>query len=204
MGLSTQSSNLALPSSRLVLFLKRRSYGRMVQKSGQAPPEKIPAHHLEYSQVERGPIWLTARFLNRLAEAWYRQVVSMSYQLRGYVVVYDRHFLFDAAPMVTNSQIQKQPPLDHLYYQIISHFYPEPNLVILLNTPAKILYERKGEATPEYLNRQMEAYLKQGEKLDSFVQVDATKPIDQVLEEVTQHILDLYESQTHHRFHGNG
>jgi thymidylate kinase len=197
MGFSTQSSNLALPTSRLVLLVKRRSYRRRVLKSGGTPPEHIPARHLEYSQTKRGPIWVTARFLNRLAEAWYRQVVSLSYQLRGYVVVYDRHFLFDTAPGVINSRVQKQQRLDRLLYWILRHLYPKPHLTIFLDAPPEVLYERKGEATPNYLNGRRGALLEQGGKLPSFVRVDATQPLGKVLEDVTQHIMEFYASRSH-------
>jgi thymidylate kinase len=199
MGLSTQSSNRALPTSRLVLFLKQRFYRNKVQKSDAARSDHIPSRYNEYSLVKRGPIWSTARLINRLAEAYYRQLVSVSYQLRGYVVLYDRYFLFDAAPYVVNSQVQKQSPLDRLYYLILSQLYPKPTLSIFLNAPGEVLYARKKEATPEYLNRQRGAYLEQGKKMENFVQVDATQPLDKVLEEVTQQIKEFYESKYHQR-----
>jgi thymidylate kinase len=132
-----------------------------------------------------------------LAEAWYRQVVSLSYQIRGYIVVYDRHFLFDTAPEVVNSQVQKQQWLDRLYYWILSHCYPKPDLAIFLDAPAEVLYERKREANPERLNRQRGAFLEQGIKLDNFVRVDATQSLDKVLEEVKRHIMEFHVSKRH-------
>jgi thymidylate kinase len=195
MGVSAQSGNLALPTSRLVLLLKRRSYRRMVLKSGGTPSEHIPARHLEYAQTKRGPIWLVGRFLNRLAEAWYRQVVSLSYQLRGYVVVYDRHFFFDTVPLVIDPNVQEEQRLDSLYYWILSHLYPKPHLTVFLDAPAEVLYERKGEATPDYLNRQREAFLEQGKKLANFVRVNATQPPGKVLEDVTRHIMEFHASR---------
>ena len=197
MGTSLRSSNHALPTSRLVLLLKRRSYRRRVLKSGGTLPEHIPARHLEYSQTKRGRIWVTARFLNRLAEAWYRQVVSLAYQMRGYVVVYDRHFLFDAAPWVSDSKVQKQERLDGLLYWILRHLFPKPHLTVFLDAPGEVLYERKGDATPKYLNRRREAFLEQGKKLDNFVAVDATQPLAKVLQDVTQHIMEFYASRSH-------
>ncbi len=201
MGLSTQSSNFALPTSRLVLFLKRRSYRKMVQKSDDTPPETIPANYLEYEEAKRSPIWVTARFLNRLAEAWYRQAVSLSYRMRGYVILYDRHFLFDTVPEVVNAQLQKQPWLDRfydrVYYWSLSHCYPKPDLAIFLDAPAEVLYQRKGEATPDYLNRQRGAFLEQGKKVNHFVRVDATQPLEKVLKDVTEHILEFNASKHH-------
>lgn len=197
MGVSTQSSNHALLTSRLVLFLKRRLYRKRVQNAGGMPGDYIPARELDYGHAKRGPVWLSARFLNRLAEAWYRQLVSVGYQIRGYVVVYDRHFLFDTAPLVDGSGQRKQPQLDGLYHWIMSHLYPRPKLTILLDAPAEVLYERKGEATPEYLRRQRQAFLDQGKEVEHFVRVDSTQPLDKVFEDVTQHIVEFHASKRH-------
>lgn len=192
MGLSTRSSNHALPTSRLVLFLKQRMYKKEVQKSAGTLPDEMPASQLEYSENTHGWVWNTARFLNRLAEAWYRQFLSINYQLRGYVVVYDRHSFFDAAPGVINSQNQSLFLLDRLYLWIISHWYPRPTLTIFLDAPADLLYRRKGEATPEYLEQQRNVFLNRGKKLAHFIRVDASQPLDTVLSEVMQHIQDFY------------
>lgn len=166
-----------------------------MQKSGDTPSEHVPASHLEHGQVQHGPTWIAIRNLNRLAEAWYRQFISLSYQIRGYVVVYDRHFLFDAAPDVVNYQVQSQEWPDRLYYWILSHLYPMPDLVIFLDAPADVLYEQKEEATLEHLNRRRGAFFEQGKKLDNFVRVDTTQPLDNVFEEVIQHILEFHASR---------
>lgn len=203
MGLSTRSSNLALPTSRLVLFLKRHTYKKNVRASNRVQPDDIPASHLEYDESEHGAIWATARFLNRLAEAWYRQSISFIYAMQGYVVVYDRHFVFDSAPDIVSSPTQKQRQLDRLYHWIMTHWFPKPDLAIFLDAPGEVLYERKREATPDYLNRQRGAFLEQGKKLDNFVRVDATQPLDKVLEDVTQHIMEFYASKSRQKLDGD-
>jgi thymidylate kinase len=195
MGFSTRSSNFALPTSQLVLFLKRRSYKRTAQKTNQISHEDIPVNSLEYEETKHGLLWSAARFLNRLAEAWFRQLISMRYQGQGYIVLYDRHFLFDAAPEVINSLVQKQPFFDHLYYWVLSHWYPKPDMVIFLDAPAELLYARKGEATPEFLNQQRDSYLEQGKKMRNFVQVDAAQPIDKVFQDVIRHVLEIADSK---------
>ena len=192
MGLSTRSSNHALPSSRLVLFLKERTYKKSKSASCGNPSEEIPASQLEYSEATHGGMWNTARFLNRLAEAWYRQLISMNYQMRGYLVIYDRHFFFDAAPGVVNTNEQSLLMLDRLYFWIMSHWYPKPALAILLDASPDLLYRRKGEATPEYLAQQRSVFLEQGNKLAYFIRVDASQPLDKVFAEVMKHIQDFY------------
>lgn len=195
MGMSAQSSNIKLPTSQLFLYLKRRSYHKMTQESGETPADVIPAEHYEYARKKRGPIWVAARFLNRLAEAWYRQIISFKYNLQGYVVVYDRHFLFDTAPMAMDGQKEEFDEHDRLLYWILKRTYPKPDLAILLDAPAEVLYERKRESTVEELNRRRNAYLEQGNQLDRFVRVDATQPLDKVLADVTQHISSFYAAR---------
>jgi thymidylate kinase len=191
MGLSTLSSNNALPTSLLARFLKLRAYQKSIQKSGKPPS----SHDLHYGAIERGPLWVTARFLNRLAEAWWRHFLSLSYQARGYVVVYDRHFLFETAPDV-HLEAKKQKLFDRLEYKFLNNYYPKPDLVIFLDAPPAVLYGRKGEATLQHLEKLREAILEQGKHIPNFVNVDVSQPLDHVLAEVTQHMLDFYTSRS--------
>jgi thymidylate kinase len=195
MGLSTRSSNRALPTSQLVLFIKRRIYKKGVKKNNKPFQADIPVSQLEYSEETHGWVWNTARFLNRLAEVWYRQIISWSYQLHGYIVIYDRHFFFDTAPGVINSNNQSLLVLDRLFFWLMSHWYPRPTLTIFLDAPSDMLYQRKGEATPEYLEQQRSAFLKQGKILANFIRVDAAQPLDKVIDEVMQQIRDHYAIQ---------
>ena len=192
LGLSTRSSNHALPTSRLVLLLKKRMYRREMRNPTGSAAGDIPASQLEYAENTHGWVWNTARFLNRLAEAWYRQVLSVIYQWRGYVVLYDRHFFFDTAPGAINAQEEKPLLLDRLLYWLMTHFYPRPTLTIFLDAPPELLFQRKGEATPEYLDQQRSTFLRQGKKLAHFIRVDASQPLDDVINEVTSHIKSFY------------
>ncbi len=191
MGSSMRSGNVALPTTRLVLFLKRRSYKNRTSESDTMRFEDLPAKDFEYSQAKHGPLWTCARLMNRLAEAWFRQAVAFKYKMQGYVVIFDRHCFFDSAPDINNSDVEDQQWLDQGYHWIMSHWYPRPDLAILLDAPGELLYERKREASPEYLNRQRRAFIEQGKKLRNFVRVDATRPLDQVLVEVEQDIMNF-------------
>ncbi len=201
MGLSTRSSNHALPTSRLVLWLKRQMHRRRTNLRTD-----MPASELEYGEEMHGWLWNTARFLNRLAEAWYRQGIAWSYQLRGWIVIYDRHFFFDSAPGVINAQNQSLIVLDRLFFWLISHVYPRPSLAIFLDAPPDLLYQRKGEATSEYLQQQRETFLMQGAKLAHFVRVDASQPLAQVQQIVLRNVQDFYIQHYHRsvpQAHGN-
>lgn len=191
MGSSMRSSNVALPTTRLVLFFKRRAFKNRVHATDSMWLDDLPAQDFEYSQAKHGSLWSCARLLNRLAEAWFRQAVAFKYKRQGYVVIFDRHCFFDSAPDINHSDPQDQRWLDQFYYWIMSHWYPRPDLAILLDAPGELLFERKREASPEYLNRQRKAFLEQGKKLKNFVRVDATQPLDQVFVQVEQGIMNF-------------
>ncbi len=197
MGLSTRSNSRALPTSRLVLLLKQRMYRKRNPNSVGGAAGDISANDLEYAEDSHGWLWNAARFLNRLAEAWYRQIISIGYQVRGNVVLYDRHFFFDTAPGVATSDNQSLLLFDRLLFWFISHLYPRPSLTIFLDASPELLYSRKHEASPEYLARQRQAFLAQGQKLAHFIQVDAAQPLDAVIGEVIQHIKTFYALHRH-------
>jgi thymidylate kinase len=195
MGLSTRSSNHALPTSRFVFFLKKKMYNKAAKKSADPVPEEMSANQLEYMENQHGWVWNTARFLNRTVEAWYRQFISWNYQMRGFVVIYDRHFFFDTAPGIINSQNQSLLVYDRLFFWLMSHWYPKPKLTIFLDAAPELLYSRKHEASPEYLERQRGVFIEQGKKLSHFIRVDASQPLNQVISEVIEHIQEFYRKQ---------
>lgn len=181
MGINTSSSNLALPTSRLVEYLKPR----LVRAGSRSPSRANPA-----STKPTGPgmAWRSARLVNRLAEEWFRQVVSWSWEFRGYIVLHDRHFLFDFAPELAPAGDGPEP-LDHrLHRWFLAHLYPRPKLVILLDAPGAVLFARKGESTPEELERRRQGLLRLGRVTPGFVRIDATRPLDEVFAEAAAHV----------------
>lgn len=191
MGFSTRSSNFALPTSRLVLMLKRRIYRRREQQAGGAESKDIPAACLEYERPSYGLLWAVGRFVNRLAEAFYRQAISSIYEMRGYLVVYDRHLLFDSACEIESEADGQADRFDRIYHWILRRWLRMPDLTIFLDAPAAVLLKRKGEMTSELINRRRDVYLEMSRKAPAFVRVDASRSPDQVLVEVTSHILRL-------------
>lgn len=195
MGPNLESSNFALPTSKLILFLKLRSYRKEAKRLGITQPDFISTHHPEHRRDKRGKVGAILRLFNRLAEGWFRQIISWSYQIRGYIVVYDRHFLFDAAPSTISSQVEKQRRSSAVYYWVLKHLYPKPDLVIFLDVPPEKLLKRKQETTLDHLAKRRGAYLEQGKKTANFIRVDAAQPLDKVLADVTQHIMQFQASK---------
>jgi thymidylate kinase len=171
MGVSVGSSNLTLPTTRFV---------RRVRES--TPEETAPSRNTSV-------LGRTAGLLNRVAEAWYRQIASWWLQLRGYTVIYDRHFSLDYAPEVVprgDTRLDRR-----LHRWLVTVAYPRPHVVIFLDAPGPVLFERKGESTPEELERRRQAFLRQGARMRRFVRVDATAPLDQVYRQVARTVREV-------------
>lgn len=197
MGLNTESSNIALPTSRLALYLKLRSYKKTAERSGNTDPGFVSTHHMAHRIDRRGKLVATVRLLNRMAEEWFRQFVAWGYLLRGYIVLYDRHFLFDAA----STDTQNQRLTDRIHQWVLNHIYPQPDLVIFLDAPPEVLFSRKGETTLDYLQQKRKAFLEQGKKMANFVRIDTTQPVDTVLAKVTQTVVQFQASKHPKKIH---
>jgi len=185
MGINIESSNVALPTSRLIERVKKLKQGKSGSKQSSA------SLHNREATLKKGllkNIWLFIRLFNRLAEEWYRQLLSWIYRRRGFMVLYDRHFLFDFEKNRTNGAQQRLPLAERIHRWCLHRFYPQPDLVLFLDAPAEVLFARKGEATLEFLEGRRHAYLEQGKRMRNFVCIDATQPVDQVYSAVVAEI----------------
>ena len=192
MGINPQAGEFSLPTTRLIYALKKRGYKKKMEKKEDPKSEDLSSSYLVYSKTVRSPIWTALRLLNRMVEAWYRQFVSIYYQLHGFIIIYDRHPLFDTAPLIKNPKKNINSRINDLNHWVMRHLFPKPKLSIYLDAPAEILHARKGEASPDYLDRQRNAFLKQGEKTANFVCIDSTQSLEKVYDDVQQQILSFH------------
>jgi len=115
---------------------------------------------------------------------WYRQFISWVFQMRGYVILYDRHYLFDASTNHLGEEAKNQRLTSKIHWWLLNNMYSKPDLVFLLHAPPEVLFERKGEANIEYLRMRTENFMTVGSKLKNFIVIDATQPIDAVFTDV--------------------
>jgi thymidylate kinase len=184
MGINIEASNAAVPTSYWGEFLKqwlRHSRNGQDGLRGAAakssPSKRVGAF-----------VWNSARLLNRLVDEWYRQLLSWSYQLRGYIVLYDRHFRVDFWRDVGNESFDQR-----LHRLLVTRFYPRPDLIIYLDAPAEVLYARKGEKDLIDLEARRQAFMRAGRGMRDFVTVDATQPLESVYGCIHQVITQHYE-----------
>ena len=185
MGMNVQSSNVALPTSRLIFYLKVRKHMKAQKKAGKPQTEVVSLHSIEHRRDTRGRLGAILRLVNRIAEESYRHLVAWTYQLRKNIVLYDRHFLFDFAKTST----KEKRTTDRIHNWFLNHVYPQPDLVIFLDAPPEVLYARKPEVPVDYLRKRREAFLAKGAAMPNFIQVDASQPLEAVYEEVAHHIM---------------
>lgn len=193
MGQSIHTNNVILPTTRLARYLKLHVISKDDEKLGNAHTEKPNSGdlHYGYGGRKRGPVRVSVGLLNRIVEAWWRQLLSLNYQLQGYIVVYDRHFLIEAAVEAAISRGKKNNIIHQLEYRIFRLFYPKPKLIIFLDTPEQVLYERKSEATLKSQATRRAAILEVGGRMLNFVIVDANRPLERVIADVMRIIAEF-------------
>jgi thymidylate kinase len=184
MGANIESANIALPTSRLILYVKRRSFRRVAKRGGITDPTFLSTHHSAHRSVKYGPVAAVFRTANRLAEAYFRQLVSLVYELRGFIVVHDRDFLSDTWHVTGQSRLN-----DRTYHWILTHLCPRPDLVVFLDAPVDVLFARKGEGSLDYLGQRRNAYDSLSLTTRGFVRVDASQPLEDVVAEVSRLVL---------------
>lgn len=183
MGVSPLSSNVALPTTRFISWLKQRR-GQGGDISG--PPDPTRRQQRPRSRRKRiiREIKSLLHLLNRLAEEWYRQGVVWTYQRRGFIVLFDRHFFSDYYAHDIAIDDPNRSLASRIHGFILERLYPRPDLVIFLDAPAELLLKRKGEGTIALLESRRQEYLRLREQIEQFVIVDAARPKDDVLQEV--------------------
>ena len=191
MGINPESSNVMLPTTRLI---------QRIRKLRGIPPDAGgPADHLR-PQSKNGSAMMRAlrslkrgsSLINRTAEEWYRQTWAWYYQRRGYVVVFDRHFFADYHAYDMSDAFGSRSWSQRVHGFILQRCYPKPDMIVLLDAPGEVLFARKGEGSVKALERRRQEYLELRGQVRQFCVVDATKPADEVLLDVTRQICDYY------------
>jgi thymidylate kinase len=184
LGPAIGSSNHALPTSRLIAWLRRRNAGNLLKDGVSMPPAELMSPEMA-GKLRRGPLLKALGLVNRVAEEWYRQLLAWTYRMNGYSVLCDRHYLFEYCPDSTSTRTANTMMSQRLHNWLLAKFYPAPDLVLFLDAPAHVLHARKPEWTPEYLNRQRSRILEQGAVTGNFSVIDAEQPFATVLAAVT-------------------
>ncbi len=127
-------------------------------------------------------------YCNRTLELWYRIAFARWQVSRGKFVVFDR-YVYDswiAKPATTWAK--------RLRRKFLEAGWPTPDLVILLDAPGELLFRRKGEHSPEWLEQQRQAYLALQKQLPQMRVLDATQNAEEARREAIALIWKKYLS----------
>lgn len=116
----------------------------------------------------------------RLTAMWRGWLIGWWHARRGRLVLFDRH-PYDARL----DDSQAQTPADRMRRAILGHALPAPDMVIILDAPAEVLYSRKPEHSIERIETQRRRYLTLASDVDRARIVDASAPLDEVARRIT-------------------
>lgn len=190
MGVNLESSNLVLPTTRLLLETKRAR--------GRRPDITVPRHMYKMqtrpSHAKRTKTGLraTLRFLNLTTEEWFRQLIVWYYKFRGYCVILDRHFYFDYYAHDIANENPKRPLHSRIHGFMLDKLYPKPDFVIFLDAPSEVLFARKPEGTLEAREIRRQEYLDLRKAVKNYAVVDVSRPEEEVLREISDLIMKFH------------
>jgi thymidylate kinase len=194
MGVSAESSNVMLPTTRLARRLKRM-VGARPDTAGPPSHEAIAARRRPRSLPRRllRSVRSALRLGNRTAEEWYRQLVAWRWQRQGAIVIYDRHFFVDYHAYDVSGAHARS--IEQRVHGLLLGLLPKPDLVVYLDAPGEVLKARKGEGTVEALEQRRTEYRALAAVVPRFVEVDATQPVEAVVRDVADNIIALVDRQ---------
>jgi thymidylate kinase len=184
MGMNPASSNVSLPTTRLVHARKRAAVGA-------ASAGSTSLHDVAERRRPRGVAWSTLRLANRIAEEVVRHGIARAQHLRGRLVITDRDFFVDY------SIAAKEPlgRLDRIHLWFLGSVLPKPDLVVWLDASPAVLYARKPEVPLSYLERRRDGLAQLRPAFAHFEVVDAERSEDEVYDAVERLIVAACSTQ---------
>jgi thymidylate kinase len=128
-------------------------------------------------QRRSSPLVRTARAANTRLENVVRLGLAAFHRRFGRLVVYDR---FPIKMLEA-----RRTPSTRLWFKPVGRTRQSPDIVIYLDAPGELLFQRKGEHSPEVLERQRERMRDVAQTLETAVVIDARQDPDAIRREVT-------------------
>jgi thymidylate kinase len=193
MGVSADSSNVTLPTTRIARRIKR-ALGAAPDTAGPPSHDRRKPRSRSFLKRRLADGRAALRLGNRFAEEWYRQWRAWRWERSGAVVVFDRHFFIDyhAYDMTGTDRSWSQ----RLHGAVLGRLYPRPDIVVYLDAPGEVLLARKGEGSIEALERRRDEYRSIAPLVPAFVEVDATRPVEEVAAQVASAITERLPGRT--------
>jgi thymidylate kinase len=121
---------------------------------------------------------------------WVRYLTGLFYRWQGRLVIFDRYTYDALLPMPGGVSTLKRRALD-----IQAWICPPPDLILILDVPGEVMFQRKGEFSSEHLEAQRQMLLSLKQRLPSVEVIDGTQPLDAVRSDAIQRIWRRYASR---------
>ena len=193
MGVNLESSNMVLPTTRLLLEAKRAG--------GRRPDITVPRHlyraqkRLSFFKRFTTGVRASLRLANLISEEWFRQLLVWYYEFRGYCVILDRHFYFDYYEHDVANADPHRSLNSRFHGFMLEKLYPKPDFVIFLDAPSDVLFARKPEGTLEARERRRQEYVRLQSVVKSHAIVDVSRPEPEVLREISDLIVGFHQNR---------
>lgn len=126
----------------------------------------------------------------RIFVLWWQYLKALYHQARGRLVLFDRYTYDTYAPPGG-----RHPWRRRLSSWVKAHCCPAPHAVLVLDAPGQVMYDRKGDLSPEILEGQRQRYLALQDLVRRVQIVDATRSADAVRIDVQDRLWKLYAAR---------
>jgi thymidylate kinase len=148
-----------------------------------------------HGQAPRGLIASIAKAFYLAADYFLGYAMQIAPALcRTRLILFDR-YIYDL--LVDSKRVRYGGPSWLL--GLVARVVPRPDLIILLDAPAEILWSRKQEVPFDEVVRQRSAYLELARRLPSTVVVNASQPVADVIQEVYRALIAHLSRRTARR-----
>jgi thymidylate kinase len=121
--------------------------------------------------------------LARPLVVWRKAAAAQIHRARGHVVIFDR-YTYDAMLPPTG----RHTGLKRVYFWVLAHTAPAPDLVFVLDAPGTTLFARKGESDPASLERDRVAFRSLEGRIRGLQIIDGTRPMETVRADIVERI----------------
>lgn len=195
MGVNLESSNLVLPTTRLLLEVKRARGQRPDMAAGPHDFRRPGIRPLGIRKRLAANVKAALRLVNLTAEEWFRQIIVWNYIFRGYYVILDRHFYFDYYAHDVSNRDPDRPIHSRIHGFMLEKLYPKPDFVIFLDAPSDVLFARKPEGRLDSLERRRQEYIQLRKVVKASAVVDVSQPMDKVLRQVSDLVVAFHRTK---------
>ncbi len=139
-----------------------------------------------HRETPRGTLASICKLLYWLLDCWFGYFVNICpARLSAKLVIFDRY----CPDILVDPRRYRLPQSCIWLAKLVVSLAPRPDLFILLDVPSKVAQQRKPEVSPGESVRQRLAYLLMFQALPNAVVVDATRPIDEVVQRASAAVL---------------